>query len=175
MIVRQQGSTPTLAGKQKNAGNNSVSLSQHAALIEAACFGSATPRSRTQIVEADMLDAVAVSCLRHCRSCSVSGSGVLQSPLITYIINRPGKRGLPGNGPGAGSAIRLWRLDEIMAVRRVHRRRYAHIDRNSGCVKTADRRKRSFTLTCIAGRRFAISCAIYIAALIYPAFRFLRR
>ncbi len=45
-----------------------------------------------------------------------------------------------------------------------------------GCVNlTADRMKRSFTLTCIAGKRFAISCAIYIAALIYPAFLFLRR
>lgn len=66
---------------------------------------------------------------------------------------------------------------DVVMARQCIARRYARLSiARSGCVNpTANRMKRSFTLTCIAGRRFAISCAIYIAALIYPAFRFLRR
>lgn len=73
----------------------------------------------------------------------------------------------------------LWRLDEISGMQGaqiLQTTLCAAIDRTLWlCESNGRPDERSFTLTCIAGKRFAISCAIYIAALIYPAFLFLRR
>lgn len=70
----------------------------------------------------------------------------------------------------------LWRLDEISGMQGaqiLQTTLCAAIDRTLWlCESNGRPDERSFTLTCIAGKRFAISCAIYIAALIYPAFLF---
>lgn len=65
----------------------------------------------------------------------------------------------------------------VCKARRYYKRRYARLSIvRCGCVNlTVDRMKRSFTFICIVGKRFVIFCAIYIAALIYSAFFFLRR
>ncbi len=67
-----------------------------------------------------------------------------------------------------------WMKLAVCKARRYYKRRYARLSiARCGCVNlTADRMKRSFTLTCIAGKRFAIFCAIYIAASFTRRFSF---
>ncbi len=82
-------------------------------------------------------------------------------------------------GPALEVLYALWRLDEISGMQGAQISQTtlcAAIDRTLWlCESNGRPDERSFTLTCIAGKRFAIFCAIYIAALIYPAFLFLRR
>mgnify|MGYP007055180291 FL=1 len=56
--MRQQGSTLTLAGNGEERWKLTRPLSQHAALIEAACFGATLQEAARNKLEADMLDAV---------------------------------------------------------------------------------------------------------------------
>ena len=55
--MRQQGSTLTLAGNGEERWKLTRPLSQHAALIEAACFGATLQEATRHKLEADMLDA----------------------------------------------------------------------------------------------------------------------
>ena len=53
-IVRQQGSTLTLAGNGEEQWKLTRPLSQHAALIEAACFGATLQEAARHKLEADI-------------------------------------------------------------------------------------------------------------------------
>lgn len=180
-IVRQQGSTLTLAGNGEEHWKLTRPLSQHAALIEAACFGATLREAARHKLEADMLDAGGIGSITTCLSqAALAGLASFSQQLLEQLtlliaqkINLPKwavrwKCYMPYGG---------WMKLAVCKARRYYKRRYARLSiARCGCVNlTADRMKRSFTLTCIAGKRFAIFCAIYIAALIYPAFRFLRR
>ena len=126
-----------------------------------------------------MLDAGGIGSITTCLSqAALAGLASFQSTITgaTYIINRPGKS-VCRNGPGAGSAFTPCGSSMKSAVckaRRYYKRRYARLSiARCGCVNlTADRMKRSFTLHPHSWQRFAISCAIYIAALIYQRFSF---
>ena len=180
-IVRQQGSTLTLAGNGEERWKLTRPLSQHAALIEAACFGATLQEAARNKLEADMLDAGGIGSITTCLSqAALAGLASFSQQLLEQLtLLSPRKINLPKWGQALEVLYALWRLDEISVckARRYYKRRYARLSiARCGCVNlTADRMKRSFTLTCIAGKRFAIFCAIYIAALIYPAFLFLRR
>ncbi|STE85173.1 protein [Escherichia coli] len=87
---------------------------------------------------------------------------------------------MPEMGQALEVLYALWRLDEISGMQGaqiLQNDRYARLSiARCGYVNlTADQMKRSFTLTCIAGKRCVISCAIYIAVCNSPAFLFLRR
>ncbi|MGG7401280.1 DUF5682 family protein, partial [Escherichia coli] len=65
-IVRQQGSTLTLAGNGEERWKLTRPLSQHAALIEAACFGATLQEAARHKLEADMLDAGGIGSITTC-------------------------------------------------------------------------------------------------------------
>ncbi|MGQ7187832.1 DUF5682 family protein, partial [Escherichia sp. HC-CC] len=67
-IVRQQGSTLTLAGNGEERWKLTRPLSQHAALIEAACFGATLQEAARHKLEADMLDAGGIGSITTCLS-----------------------------------------------------------------------------------------------------------
>lgn len=67
-IVRQQGSTLTLAGNGEERWKLTRPLSQHAALIEAACFGATLREAARHKLEADMLDAGGIGSITTCLS-----------------------------------------------------------------------------------------------------------
>ncbi len=117
--MRQQGSTLTLAGNGEEHWKLTRPLSQHAALIEAACFGATLQEAARHKLEADMLDAGGIGSITTCLSQGgVSGSGVLQSTITgaTHIINRPGKINLPKWARALEVLYALWRLDEISGM-----------------------------------------------------------
>ncbi len=181
-IVRQQGSTLTLAGNGEEHWKLTRPLSQHAALIEAACFGATLQEAARHKLEADMLDAGGIGSITTCLSqAALAGLASFSQQLLeqlTLLIAQENQ--FAEMGQALEVLYALWRLDEISGMQGaqiLQTTLCAAIDRTLWLCesKTADRMKRSFTLTCIAGKRFAIFCAIYIAALIYPAFRFLRR
>lgn len=67
-IVRQHGSTLTLAGNGEEQWKLTQSISQHAALIEAACFGATLQEAARNKLEVDMLDADGISSITACLS-----------------------------------------------------------------------------------------------------------
>lgn len=66
--MREQGSTLTLAGNGEERWTLTQPLSQHAALIEAACFGATLREAARNKLEADMLDAGGISGITTCLS-----------------------------------------------------------------------------------------------------------
>lgn len=62
------GSTLTLAGNGEERWKLTRPLSQHAALIEAACFGATLEEAARHKLEADMLDAGGIGSITTCLS-----------------------------------------------------------------------------------------------------------
>lgn len=180
-IVRQQGSTLTLAGNGEEHWKLTRPLSQHAALIEAACFGATLQEAARHKLEADMLDAGGIGSITTCLSqAALAGLASFSQQLLeqlTLLIAQENQ--FAEMGQALEVLYALWRLDEISGMQgaQYYKRRYARLSiARCGYVNlTADQMKRSFTLTCIAGKRCVISCAIYIAVCNSPAFLFLRR
>lgn len=186
VILRSQGCAPagstlTLAGNGEERWKLTRPLSQHAALIEAACFGATLQEAARHKLEADMLDAGGIGSITTCLSqAALAGLASFSQQLLeqlTLLIAQENQ--FAEMGQALEVLYALWRLDEISGMQGaqiLQTTLCAAIDRTLWlCESNGRPDERSFTLTCIAGKRFAISCAIYIAALIYPAFRFLRR
>ena len=181
-VVRQQGSTLTLAGNGEERWKLTRPLSQHAALIEAACFGATLQEAARHKLEADMLDAGGIGSITTCLSqAALAGLASFSQQLLeqlTLLIAQENQ--FAEMGQALEVLYALWQLDEISGMQGaqiLQTTLCAAIDRTLWLCESNGRpdEKGFFTLTCIAGKRFAISCAIYIAALIYPAFLFLRR
>ncbi len=82
-------------------------------------------------------------------------------------------------GPALEVLYALWRLDEISGMQGAQISQTtlcAAIDRTLWlCESNGRPDEKEFHAHLHSCKRFAIFCAIYIAALIYPAFLFLRR
>ncbi len=98
-IVRQQGSTLTLAGNGDERWKLTRPLSQHAALIEAACFGATLQEAARHKLEADMLDA--------------GGIGSITEQLTLLIAQ---ENQFAEMGQALEVLYALWRLDEISGM-----------------------------------------------------------
>lgn len=85
-IVRQQGSTLTLAGNGEERWKLTRPLSQHAALIEAACFGATLQEAARNKLEADMLDAGGIGSITTCLSqAALAGLASFSQQLLEQL------------------------------------------------------------------------------------------
>lgn len=127
-----------------------------------------------------MLDAGGIGSITTCLSrAALAGLASFSQQLLEQLTLLIAGKSICRNGRALEVLYALWRLDEISGMQGaqiLQTTLCATIDRTLWlCESNGRPDERSFTLTCIAGKRFAIFCAIYIAALIYPAFLFLRR
>ncbi|NYY81191.1 hypothetical protein DMI65_11550 [Escherichia coli] len=82
-------------------------LSQHAALIEAACFGATLEEAARHKLEADMLDAGGIGCITTCLSgAALAGLASFSQQLLEQLIINRRKINSP-KWAGTGSAICL--------------------------------------------------------------------
>lgn len=85
-VVRQQGSTLSLAGNGEECWKLTRPLSQHAALIEAACFGATLQEAARHKLEADMLDAGGIGCITTCLSqAALAGLASFSQQLLEQL------------------------------------------------------------------------------------------
>ncbi|MBA1847505.1 hypothetical protein G9H56_46180, partial [Escherichia coli] len=85
-VVRQQGSTLSLAGNGEERWKLTRPLSQHAALIEAACFGATLQEAARHKLEADMLDAGGISIITACLSqAALAGLASFSQQLLEQL------------------------------------------------------------------------------------------
>ncbi len=85
-IVRQHGSTLTLAGNGEEQWKLTRSISQHAALIEAACFGATLLEAARNKLEVDMLDADGISSITACLSqAALAGLASFSQQLLEQL------------------------------------------------------------------------------------------
>lgn len=117
-ITRQHGSTLTLAGNGEEQWKLTQPLSQHAALIEAACFGATLQEAARNKLEADMLDAGGISSITACLSqAALAGlanfSELLLEQLALLIAQ---ENQFAEMGQALEVLYALWRLDEISGM-----------------------------------------------------------
>lgn len=85
-VVRQQGSTLTLAANGEERWKLTRPLSQHAALIEAACFGATLQEAARNKLEADMLDAGGIGSITTCLSqAALAGLASFSQQLLEQL------------------------------------------------------------------------------------------
>lgn len=117
-IVRQQGSTLTLAGNGEERWKLTRPLSQHAALIEAACFGATLQEAARNKLEADMLDAGGIGSITTCLSqAALAGLASFSQQLLeqlTLLIAQENQ--FAEMGQALEVLYALWRLDEISGM-----------------------------------------------------------
>lgn len=117
-VVRQQGSTLTLAGNGEECWKLTRPLSQHAALIEAACFGATLQEAARHKLEADMLDAGGIGCITTCLSqAALAGLASFSQQLLeqlTLLIAQENQ--FAEMGQALEVLYALWRLDEISGM-----------------------------------------------------------
>lgn len=117
-IVRQQGSTLTLAGNGEEHWKLTRPLSQHAALIEAACFGATLQEAARHKLEADMLDAGGIGSITTCLSqAALAGLASFSQQLLeqlTLLIAQENQ--FAEMGQALEVLYALWRLDEISGM-----------------------------------------------------------
>lgn len=117
-IVRQQGSTLTLAGNGEERWKLTRPLSQHAALIEAACFGATLQEAARHKLEADMLDAGGIGSITTCLSqAALAGLASFSQQLLeqlTLLIAQENQ--FAEMGQALEVLYALWRLDEISGM-----------------------------------------------------------
>ncbi|MED8960963.1 DUF5682 family protein [Escherichia marmotae] len=113
-IVRQQGSTLTLAGNGEEQWKLTLPLSQHAALIEAACFGATLLEAARNKLEADMLDTGGIGNITTCLSqAALAGLESFSQQLLeqlTLLIAQENQ--FAEMGQALEVLYALWRLDE---------------------------------------------------------------
>ncbi|HBQ6052134.1 TPA: hypothetical protein L3557_001364 [Escherichia coli] len=116
--LRQQGSTLTLAGNGEECWKLTRPLSQHAALIEAACFGATLQEAARHKLEADMLDAGGIGCITTCLSqAALAGLASFSQQLLeqlTLLIAQENQ--FAEMGQALEVLYALWRLDEISGM-----------------------------------------------------------
>ncbi len=101
-------STLTLAGNGEECWKLTRPLSQHAALIEAACFGATLREAARHKLEADMLDAGGIGCITTCLSrAALAGLASFSQQLLEQLTLLIAGKSIRRNGPGTGSAICL--------------------------------------------------------------------
>lgn len=117
-IVRQQGSTLTLAGNGEEHWKLTRPLSQHAALIEAACFGATLQEAARHKLEADMLDTGGIGSITTCLSqAALAGLASFSQQLLeqlTLLIAQENQ--FAEMGQALEVLYALWRLDEISGM-----------------------------------------------------------
>lgn len=117
-IVRQHGSTLTLAGNGEEQWKLTRSISQHAALIEAACFGATLQEAARNKLEVDMLDADGISSITACLSqAALAGLASFSQQLLgqlTLLIAQENQ--FSEMGQALEVLYALWRLDEISGM-----------------------------------------------------------
>lgn len=117
-VVRQQGSTLSLAGNGEECWKLTRPLSQHAALIEAACFGATLQEAARHKLEADMLDAGGIGCITTCLSqAALAGLASFSQQLLeqlTLLIAQENQ--FAEMGQALEVLYALWRLDEISGM-----------------------------------------------------------
>ncbi len=117
-VVRQQGSTLSLAGNGEECWKLTRPLSQHAALIEAACFGATLQEAARHKLEADMLDAGGISIITTCLSqAALAGLASFSQQLLeqlTLLIAQENQ--FAEMGQALEVLYALWRLDEISGM-----------------------------------------------------------
>ncbi|EGI3953145.1 hypothetical protein H3428_001105 [Escherichia coli] len=116
--LRQQGSTLTLAGNGEERWKLTRPLSQHAALIEAACFGATLQEAARHKLEADMLDAGGIGSITTCLSqAALAGLASFSQQLLeqlTLLIAQENQ--FAEMGQALEVLYALWRLDEISGM-----------------------------------------------------------
>ncbi len=116
--MRQQGSTLSLAGNGEERWKLTRPLSQHAALIEAACFGATLQEAARHKLEADMLDAGGISIITACLSqAALAGLASFSQQLLeqlTLLIAQENQ--FAEMGQALEVLYALWRLDEISGM-----------------------------------------------------------
>ncbi len=117
-IVRQHGSTLTLAGNGEEQWKLTQSISQHAALIEAACFGATLQEAARNKLEVDMLDTDGISSITACLSqVALAGLASFSQQLLeqlTLLIAQENQ--FSEMGQALEVLYALWRLDEISGM-----------------------------------------------------------
>lgn len=112
------GSTLTLAGNGEECWKLTRPLSQHAALIEAACFGATLQEAARHKLEADMLDAGGIGCITTCLSqAALAGLASFSQQLLeqlTLLIAQENQ--FAEMGQALEVLYALWRLDEISGM-----------------------------------------------------------
>lgn len=112
------GSTLSLAGNGEECWKLTRPLSQHAALIEAACFGATLQEAARHKLEADMLDAGGIGCITTCLSqAALAGLASFSQQLLeqlTLLIAQENQ--FAEMGQALEVLYALWRLDEISGM-----------------------------------------------------------
>ncbi|MGZ9916290.1 DUF5682 family protein, partial [Escherichia coli] len=110
--------TLTLAGNGEEHWKLTRPLSQHAALIEAACFGATLQEAARHKLEADMLDAGGIGSITTCLSqAALAGLASFSQQLLeqlTLLIAQENQ--FAEMGQALEVLYALWRLDEISGM-----------------------------------------------------------